>query len=108
MTPVAFRGDLWRQKTRIPELSSGFGCMILSLALLVEHLLVSDGHRQTRTQALGKYRACIISRVNDVYAATAHAPNHPMTRGSKTTTFLESPTPICLFSLQLLLGSDDD
>jgi len=28
--------------------------------------------------------------------------------GSKTITFLESPTPICLFSIQLLLGYDDD
>jgi len=32
----------------------------------------------------------------------------PVSRGSKTITFLESPTPICLFTVQLLLGSDDD
>jgi len=31
-----------------------------------------------------------------------------MSRGSKTITFLESPTPICLFAIQLLLGYDDD
>jgi len=31
-----------------------------------------------------------------------------MSRGSKTITFLESPTPICLFTIQLLLGHDDN
>ena len=29
-------------------------------------------------------------------------------RGSKIITYLESPTPICLFTIQLLLGYDDD
>jgi len=32
----------------------------------------------------------------------------PVSRESKTITFLESPTPICLFTIQLLLGYDDD
>jgi len=32
----------------------------------------------------------------------------PVSRGSKTIIFLESPTPICLFTIQLLLGSDND
>jgi len=32
----------------------------------------------------------------------------PVCRGSKTITYLESPTPICLFTIQLLLGYDDD
>ena len=32
----------------------------------------------------------------------------PVTRGSKTITFLESPTLICLFTIQFLLGYDDD
>jgi len=32
----------------------------------------------------------------------------PVNRGSKTITFLESPTPICLCTIQLLLGYDDD
>jgi len=32
----------------------------------------------------------------------------PVSRGSKTITFLEFSTPICLFSMQLLLGYDDD
>jgi len=31
-----------------------------------------------------------------------------VSRGSKTITFLESPTLICLFTIQLLLGYDDD
>ena len=32
----------------------------------------------------------------------------PVNTGSKTITYLESPTPICLFTMQLLLGYDDD
>ena len=42
MTPVEFRGDLWHQKTRVPELSCGVVCVILRLAVLVEHRLVTD------------------------------------------------------------------
>jgi len=47
VTPVEFRGDLWRQKTRVTALSRGFVCMILCLAVLVELRLVTD--RQTDT-----------------------------------------------------------
>jgi len=36
VTPVEFRGDLWRQKTRVPELSCGVVCVILRLAVLIE------------------------------------------------------------------------
>jgi len=32
----------------------------------------------------------------------------PVIWGQKTITFLECPTPICLFTIQLLLGYDDD
>ena len=32
----------------------------------------------------------------------------PVSRESKTITYLESPTPICLFTIQLPLGYDDD
>ena len=32
----------------------------------------------------------------------------PVSRGSKIITFLESPTPICLFTIQLLWSYDDD
>ena len=49
MTLVEFRGDLWRQKTRVPGLSCGVVCVILRLAVLVELRLVTDrqtdGHR---------------------------------------------------------------
>ena len=37
MTPVEFRGDLWHQKTRVPELSCSVICVTLRLAVLVEH-----------------------------------------------------------------------
>jgi len=37
-----------------------------------------------------------------------HRITWPVSRGSKTITFLESPTPICLFTIQHLLGYDDD
>ena len=53
MTPVEFRGDLWRQKTRVPVLSCGVVCVILRFAVLVEHRLVTDtdtdGHGRTQT-----------------------------------------------------------
>jgi len=47
-TPVEFRGDLWPQKTRVPGISCGVVFVILSLAVLVEHRLVTD--RQTDGQ----------------------------------------------------------
>jgi len=42
VTPVEFRGDLWHPKTRVPGLSCGVVCVILRLAVLVEHRLVTD------------------------------------------------------------------
>jgi len=57
VTPVEFRGSLWRQETRVPGLSSRVVFVILRLAVLVEHRLVTDGEtdRQTdrRTQGHG-------------------------------------------------------
>jgi len=47
VTPVEFRGDLWFQKTRVPGLSCGVVCVILRLAILVEHRLVMDGRTDT-------------------------------------------------------------
>ena len=51
VTPVEFRGDLWHQKTRVPGLSCGVVCVILSLAVLVELRRVTDrrtdGRRDT-------------------------------------------------------------
>ena len=43
MTPVEFREHLWQQKIRVPVLSCGVVCVILRLAVLVEHRLVTDG-----------------------------------------------------------------
>jgi len=55
MTPIEFRGDLWRQKTRVPGLSCGVVCVNLRLAVLVEHRLVTDrrmdGHRAMASTA---------------------------------------------------------
>jgi len=54
--PLEFRRDLWHQKTRVPELSCGFVCVILCVAVLV-HRLVTDtdrhGHRTIAYTALG-------------------------------------------------------
>ena len=61
MTPVEFRGDLWRQKTRVPGLSCGVVCVILCLAVLVELRLVTDGwtdrHRPMASTADAYHRA---------------------------------------------------
>jgi len=42
MTGLVFRRDLSYEKTTVPELSYGVVCMILGLAILVEHRLVTD------------------------------------------------------------------
>jgi len=47
MTLVKFRGDLWRQKTRVPGVLCGVICVILRLAVLVELRLVTDGRTDT-------------------------------------------------------------
>jgi len=60
VNPVEFRGYLWNLKTRVPELSCGVVCVILRLAVLVEHRLVTD--RQTDTD-----------RQTQAMASTAHA-----------------------------------
>jgi len=49
MTPVEFRGDLWHQKTRVPGVSCGVVYVILRLAVLVEHRLVTDGRTDGQT-----------------------------------------------------------
>ena len=45
--PVEFRGDLSHEKSRLPGLSCGVVYLILCLAVLVEHRLVTDTDRQT-------------------------------------------------------------
>ena len=49
MTPVEFRGDLWRQKTRFPGVSCGVVCVNVCFAVLVEHRLVTDTDTDTGT-----------------------------------------------------------
>jgi len=76
VTPVEFRRDLWHQKTRVPGLSCGVVCVILCLAVLVEHRLVmdgrTDGHRAMASTADAKHRAvkmcvffCLASAADD-------------------------------------------
>jgi len=48
VTTVEFRGDLWRQKTRV----AGLSCVILCLTVLIEHRLVTDRHRAIAYTAL--------------------------------------------------------
>jgi len=50
VTPVEFRGDLWRQKTRVPALSCGVVYVILRSAVLLELRFVTDTDGQTQTQ----------------------------------------------------------
>ena len=47
VAPVKFRGDLWSQKTRVPWLSCSVVFVILCLAVLVEHRLVTDTDTDT-------------------------------------------------------------
>ena len=49
VTAVESRGDLWRQKTRVPVLSCGVVCVTLRLAVLVELRLVTDRRTDTDT-----------------------------------------------------------
>ena len=49
VTPFEFRGDLWHRKARVPGLSCGVVCVILRLAVLVEHRLVTDGRTDGQT-----------------------------------------------------------
>jgi len=51
VTPLEFYPDLWRNKTRIPELLYGVVCVILDLAILEEYGHVADRQtdRPTRT-----------------------------------------------------------
>ena len=49
VTPVEFRGDLWHKKTKSPWAIVWCCCVILRLAVLVEHRLVTDGRTDKRT-----------------------------------------------------------
>ena len=64
MITVEFRGDLWIQKTRAPDLSCGVVCVVLRLAVLVDLRLVTerqtDGHRAMASTADAHHRAVTI------------------------------------------------
>jgi len=47
VTPVEFRGDLWHKKTSVPVLSCGVVCVILRLAVLVEHRVATEKRTDT-------------------------------------------------------------
>ena len=49
VTPFEFRKDFWHQKTRVPGLSCGVVCVILSVAVLIQYWLVKDGRTDGRT-----------------------------------------------------------
>jgi len=53
VTQVEFRRDLWHQKTRVPDLSCGFVGVILYLAILVEHRLLTDTETDRQTDRHG-------------------------------------------------------
>jgi len=42
-----YRRDLWRQATRVPELSCSIICVILCLAILIQYRSVTDTHADT-------------------------------------------------------------
>jgi len=63
---LEFRRDFWHQKTRVPGLQYGVVCVILGLAVLVEHRRVTNRQTDWRTDGQthsdGKYRASTASR----------------------------------------------
>jgi len=66
MTPIEFCRDLRHQKTRIPGLSYGVACVILRLAISVEHRLVTDRDTDRQTYDYGIYRASMAFRGRNV------------------------------------------
>jgi len=56
MIPVDFRGDLRHKKTRVLGLSCGVVCVILRLAVLVAHLLLTDGWTDTGSRLVPRMR----------------------------------------------------
>jgi len=49
VTPFEFRRDFRLQKTRVPGLSYGVVCVILCLAVSLEHRVVTDGQADRQT-----------------------------------------------------------
>ena len=63
--PVRISKNFWRQNTRVHGPSCGVVCVFLCLAILVEHRLVTDRHRQIdrETHGHGIYRESIAGAV---------------------------------------------
>ena len=72
VTLVEFRGDLWLQKTKVTGLSCGAVCVILRLAVLVEHRLVTDGHRPMASTADAQHRVVKISLTAEIEQVILH------------------------------------
>ena len=49
VTLFEFRQDFWHQKSRVTGLLCGTVCIILHLAISVEHRLVTDGQTERHT-----------------------------------------------------------
>ena len=85
MTPIEFRGDLWHQKTRVFGVSCGVVFVILRLAVLVEHRLVTDGqtdrHRAMASIADAYHRVVKI-QIGFTFLVQAH-PGSPGQRAAK-------------------------
>jgi len=64
VSPSEFCRDLWHQKLRVPGLSCGVVCMILCLAVSVEHRLVTDRQTTTAYTALAWHHAVKIHKMN--------------------------------------------
>ena len=77
VTPFKFRGDLWRQKSRVPRLSRGVVCVILCLAILIQYRRVTDTHTHTHTRT----HARLAWRAPARHARRRHIPRqHSVTR----------------------------
>jgi len=50
--PFEFCRDFWHQKTKVLGLSCGVVCVILRLAVSVEHRLVTDAQTETLRQLM--------------------------------------------------------
>jgi len=66
VTPVDFRGNLWRQETRVPGLSCDVVYVILRLVVLVEHRLVMDGQTDRGTDGRTYTGPWLVPRMHSI------------------------------------------